>query len=204
MEATLQRIIRKLELNENAVSTIIGGLVLLIVAVLFINYFSQSEIKQNSVTESLPVENQTAPENLPGETSSAATSRYTVAANDTLWSIAESTYGDGYMWTEIARVNNMLNPDTITVGTSLDLPRKADIEQNVYTSSGPETIDSTSATDTDTQVSEYTVQRGDYLWSIAETIYNDGYRWTDIWQANQQQIPNPNILVVGLTLTIPS
>jgi nucleoid-associated protein YgaU len=47
---------------------------------------------------------------------------YTVQAGDTLWSIAERRYNDGYRWLEIARTNKLTNPDVIHVGNVLRLP----------------------------------------------------------------------------------
>jgi len=49
---------------------------------------------------------------------------YTVVAGDTLWSIAVRTYADGYKWTEIAKANNLSNPDLIHAGNVLKLPKK--------------------------------------------------------------------------------
>jgi len=48
---------------------------------------------------------------------------YKVIKGDNLWSIALRTYGDGYRWTEIAKVNNLKNPNLIHPGNTLKLPR---------------------------------------------------------------------------------
>lgn len=48
---------------------------------------------------------------------------YTVTKSDNLWKIAVRAYGDGYRWVEIARENNLVNPDVIHPGTVLRLPR---------------------------------------------------------------------------------
>lgn len=50
-------------------------------------------------------------------------SQYTVVKGDHLWAIAVKTYGDGYRWVEIARENNLTNPDLIHPGNILTLPR---------------------------------------------------------------------------------
>lgn len=52
--------------------------------------------------------------------------------------------------------------------------------------------------------SQYTVSKGDSLWSIAKQQLGSGYRWTEIYEANKDQIKNPNLLHVGQQLTIPS
>ncbi len=55
--------------------------------------------------------------------SSIKESAYIVQKDDNLWDIAVRAYGDGYKWTEIAKVNNLSNPDLIFSGNSLKLPR---------------------------------------------------------------------------------
>ena len=48
---------------------------------------------------------------------------YTVEKGDYLWEIAVRAYGDGYKWVEIAKANNLVNPDVIHSGNVLKLPR---------------------------------------------------------------------------------
>lgn len=47
----------------------------------------------------------------------------------------------------------------------------------------------------------YTVKENDNLWKISEEMYGTGYNWVDIVSANK--ISNPNVLFVGVELTIP-
>lgn len=48
---------------------------------------------------------------------------YTVTGGDSLWNIAIRTYGDGYRWVDIARENNLANPNLIHNGNIFTLPR---------------------------------------------------------------------------------
>jgi nucleoid-associated protein YgaU len=48
---------------------------------------------------------------------------YTVVKGDNLWNISVRAYGDGYKWVELARLNNLSNPDLIYPGNVLNLPR---------------------------------------------------------------------------------
>lgn len=50
-------------------------------------------------------------------------SSYTVQKGDYLWEIAVRAYGDGFKWTEIAKANNLANPDLIFSGNVLKIPR---------------------------------------------------------------------------------
>lgn len=47
---------------------------------------------------------------------------YTVVRGDTLWGIAQKFYGNGSRYPEIARANNIANPDIIHVGQKLLIP----------------------------------------------------------------------------------
>ncbi|MFN3319794.1 MAG: 5'-nucleotidase C-terminal domain-containing protein [Allorhizobium sp.] len=49
---------------------------------------------------------------------------YKVVAGDSLWKIAEATYGDGLMWSKIAEANTLRNPNVISIGRELQLPAK--------------------------------------------------------------------------------
>lgn len=50
-------------------------------------------------------------------------STYTTVRGDHLWGIAVRAYQDGYRWTEIAKANNLAQPDLIHPGNVLTLPR---------------------------------------------------------------------------------
>ena len=51
----------------------------------------------------------------------------------------------------------------------------------------------------------YTVQGGDSLFSIAQRAYGNGADWQIIYDANKQTIgPNPNVIRIGEVLTIPT
>lgn len=49
--------------------------------------------------------------------------------------------------------------------------------------------------------STYTIKPGDDLWSISENVYQDGYKWIEISNANK--LENPGLIHVGNKLTIP-
>ena len=51
---------------------------------------------------------------------------------------------------------------------------------------------------------EHKIQRGDRLWGISEKFYQNVYLWPNIYRANLNAIPNPDILVSGIMLHIPA
>lgn len=50
-------------------------------------------------------------------------SQYVVTRGDNLWTIALRAYGDGFKWVQIAKTNNLTNPNIIHSGLRLQIPR---------------------------------------------------------------------------------
>jgi nucleoid-associated protein YgaU len=102
---------------------------------------------------------------------------YTVVAGDTLRGIAQRFYGDGSQWPVIHNANRdqIDNPDVIFPSSVLRIP----------------------STD------QYTVVAGDTLRSIAHRFYGDETQWPRIFEANRDQIDNPDEIFPGQVLNIP-
>lgn len=49
----------------------------------------------------------------------------------------------------------------------------------------------------------YTVKSGDSLSKIAKQFYGDAKKWPQIFEANRDQITNPDMIKPGQTLRIP-
>jgi hypothetical protein len=49
----------------------------------------------------------------------------------------------------------------------------------------------------------HTVRPGEWLQRLARQYYGDARHWTVIWEANRQQLPDPDLLRPGQILTIP-
>ena len=50
--------------------------------------------------------------------------KYTIKKGDNLWNIAVRAYGDGFRYVEIAKANNLINPNLIHSDNVLEIPRK--------------------------------------------------------------------------------
>jgi nucleoid-associated protein YgaU len=115
--------------------------------------------------------------------------QYTVIRGDCLWRISaqDAHYGHGRYWTRIYQANRdqINNPDLIYPGQVFLIPA-AGWRPTV----GP---------------NQYMVERGDCLWSIAamDAHYNDGTKWTMIYEANRDQIRNPDYILPGWILNVP-
>lgn len=55
-------------------------------------------------------------------TAQAAASKYVVEKGDSLWKIAAEKYGDGALWSRIAKANTLKHPNHIEIGEELELP----------------------------------------------------------------------------------
>ncbi len=150
-------------------------------------------------------------------TSSENKDLYVVKAGDTLWTIAEARYKDGYKWVEIAKANNLSNPNSIEEGNRLTLPEvgaKVVIEAPkisitiAHSTSTPQAPTQKPQSTNDVKTNQekissksYTVVAGDNLWDIAVRAYGDGYRWVDI--AKENKLANPDLIHPGNKFTIP-
>lgn len=118
-----------------------------------------------------------------------------VKSGETLWSIAEKYYGSGFNAADLAEKNQISNPDLIEEGQKIIIPS---ISPKIPTR-GKVSQEQTKKVTSFQQ--RYTVEKGDYLWKIAEKVYGDGHLWIKIAQANN--IKNPDIIPVGTQLFIP-
>lgn len=50
---------------------------------------------------------------------------------------------------------------------------------------------------------EYTIQKGDSLWMIAQRELGNGYRWKYLYEINKDKLKNPNKLKAGTKIVIP-
>src|ERR1700730_12446521 len=104
--------------NQSKVSMVLGALIILIIGILISNYFSKGKPSLRPAQQTQQQTTQTtdvSSNQLPG--------KYTVKEGDTLFTIADKYYKDGYKYTEIAKINNLANPDVLEKGQVLDIPK---------------------------------------------------------------------------------
>ena len=182
--------------EESYISLVIGVVVVLLVAgglVFFLKGRSTTDTSsvQYKPTIDLPQEKGTGqlPFNLP--------TSYEIKEGDNLWSISEKFYKSGYNWIDIAKVNNLSEPESIHTGNKLVIPNVKPIVVDKIEQTGPvKTVLSKQITG-----STYKIQKGDYLWDISVRAYGDGYQWVKIAKANN--LTNPDLIFSGNVLKIP-
>ena len=172
------------ETPDSYVSLALGLAVVLVVGMITFNYF-KAKIQPGTTESEQKAQTTQEVTTLPA--------KYSVAEGDTLWSIAEKYYKSGYNWVDVQKANDLTNPDLIETGQALIIPDAKPITV-------PAGAVSSASTGT-TEKKQYTVIRGDDLWSIAIKVYNDGYKWTDIAKANN--LTNPDVIHAGNVLMVP-
>ena len=192
MENKLKRILKTLKINESLISTIMGGVVIVVVGVLMINYFKSinrvEDIGSGEEIASVQIIEGEKPDNLP--------ITYIVEKGDNLWRIAEEFYKSGYNFVDIVAANQIADANQIEVGTELTIPQVEVKKLTVSTEINKAVIT--------IEGDSYTTVINDSLWNIAVRAYGDGYAWTKIYEANKTDIGiNPNLIAKGMTLAIP-
>jgi len=183
---------KKTNITESYISMGLGLLVVIIAGIILFNFVTKRDQKLTlpgiqTTSEEQAAQNQNT---APSETMSG---KHKVAEGETLWAIAEKYYGSGYNWVTIAKANNLSNANYVTKDQELTLPQAEKIM--------PPGQGTAQAGTPSVKAETYTVAKGDSLWSIAMSMYNDGYAWTKIAQANN--LANPNLIHVGNVLSIP-
>lgn len=219
----LDKIEEKAQANQSKVSLILGGLIILVIGLLIFNYFNKGKSSLGPAQQAQQQEKQdVSKDNLPGS--------YTVKEEDTLFTIAEKYYDNGSRFSEIAKANNISDPNQIEAGLVLQIPKPE--SQLAKASTTPEPTSTPEASpQEDKQLAEkaektseesmgtgtgggdstiwgskiegntYTVSEGDWLSTIAGRAYGDIYVFEKIAQANN--IADPDHIEPGMVLTIP-
>jgi nucleoid-associated protein YgaU len=152
-------------------------------------------------------------------TTAATSEEYVIKEGDTLDGIAQRTLGGKSYAGKILEANPGLKPTALRPGKTIKLPKieKALIEKpeeastakDTPASKAPEVKAETAPKATETAVKSvngqkiYTVQVGDTLSGISVKVYNTSRHYQKIYEANKDEIGDPNTLQVGLNLVMP-
>lgn len=190
----MQRLQNELKLNQSYLSLFLGLVIILITGILVFNFFKKEEANLGPAQQTETALKDVEPGNLPG--------KYTVKEGDTLFSIAQTYYQDGYKFSSIAQVNKLADENNITAGQVLDIPKIETITGTVVANDlgTGGAVNQTIWGETITG-DTYTVVEGDWLSTIAGRAYGDIMAYSKIAQANN--ISNPNLIQPGMVLTLP-
>jgi nucleoid-associated protein YgaU len=170
---------------DSYISLILGLAVVLLIGALAYNFSTRKPAAEITKTATQTATESAVMTDLP--------TSHTVKAGETLWTIAETYYKSGYNWVDIQKANSIANPDDITVGQNLTIPKAEVISVGQ--------ISAASTENTGPKDTKYTVVKGDSLWTIAVNEYGNGFKWNDIAKANN--LTDPNIIHPGDIFVLP-
>jgi nucleoid-associated protein YgaU len=88
------------------------------------------------------------------------------------------------------------------VSSTEEIRKQADFSNVQSSVSSTEEITASTASDSSQQ--SYTVEKGDTLSAIAKQFYGKSSAWRDIFEANRDQIDDPDRIFPGQVLKIPA
>lgn len=169
---------------------VLGLIVVLIVGSLVVSYLRN---KKGSVPDELLNQNNQVENQI---------KTHTVAKGESLWSLAEKYYGDGFKWTEIATENEIANASVITEGQELTIPDlDINTDENLAAESRENLLSGSENSVESITAATYEVVKGDNLWTISIRAYGDGYKWVEI--AKENKLANPDLIHPGNVFVLP-
>lgn len=122
--------------------------------------------------------------------------QHTVQKGETFESIAKKYYGVSGRGSVIAKANPMTDPNRLTAGRVIQVPKDpGNIQGQPVQPKPPPPAPAPE---------EYVVQQGDTLSAIAQEVYGDSRLWRTIFDANRDQLPKETSLRAGQRLRIPT
>ncbi len=133
----------------------------------------------------------------------AAAKVHVVAAGETLSEISQKYYPSSKFWRQLMTFNG-LESESIHTGQKIKIPSLHDLGiENDQTKVAPTEVAKTPSADAPKPGATYTVRHGDDLMKIAKQVYKDVTRWPDIWIANREKLPTPDVSE-GMVLALPN
>lgn len=149
--------------------------------------------------------------------------RHDVREGESIYRIAQETYGDGKLWPKLVEYNKgkMSANGSVREGVTLLLPPKeallgkplpsapSDSEVAPRARTTPESrLESKPAVKPESKPDKtgrtYVVQKGDSLSEIAQRQLGSSRRWLELVELNKSTLPDADSLVVGMTLKLPA
>lgn len=131
---------------------------------------------------------------------------HVVRADDTLYSIAILYYGDGSLWPQLAAYNIDRVPQNLQIGPGLQLriPARDVLLGPAEPTRTPGAGQSGAETAGSSEYISYTVTTGDTLTELAQDYMGSTRRWQELYDLNREVIRDPDRLIIGTVIRIPS
>lgn len=196
----IKSILKFFKLNENTISTVTGGIVVVVIAGLIFNYFRTANLKS---WQGILLSDKEAATTVANSQSDKVIATYKVVKGDDLWHIAEKFYRSGYNYVDIMKENKIFGSGVIVPDQELRIP-KVEAKMITVVETNVVAVKTEVKVATSISVGEYTTQKGDSYWSIAVRAYGDGYQWPKIYWANKALFSNPDLIFADTKILIPA
>jgi len=123
-----------------------------------------------------------------------------VRGGESLSSICQHCYGDASLAKELARYNEIADPNSIRTGHRLRIPDAADL---VRGRARPPTVPGDQRIQPPLRQRTYTVRKDDNLSKIARRLLGSGTKYWAIYEHNRDVLASPDDLRPGMVLKIP-
>ncbi|MEE9391107.1 MAG: LysM peptidoglycan-binding domain-containing protein [Planctomycetota bacterium] len=147
------------------------------------------KIRANGAGKSVPLS-----DNAEERTNSVRTTK--VGANETFSHIAKRIWGDATLYRPLVKANPKLNPRNLRAGQTVIIPPRG----------GRSAVKNVAVKDEPAPSGKgrfHTVAAHETLGAIARRYYRSENKWKRIFEANRDQLRNPNVVKKGLVLRIP-
>lgn len=133
---------------------------------------------------------------------------HVVAEGESLSSICGARFGDQTLAAELARYNELSDPDRVRIGHKLRIPSAGDLVRGRPAPAAGAAPPVTPPVAAPQRVAEakprtYTVKEGDVLSEIASRLLGSSRQYLAIYEANRDILESPDALQAGMTLKIP-
>jgi nucleoid-associated protein YgaU len=145
----------------------------------------------------------------PGDAERLPYTVHVVSAGESLSSICAARFADRSLAVELARYNELADPDRVRIGKRLRIPSAADLVRGRPAPahappSAPAAVAASPAPrETSDSPRTYTVKEGDVLSEIASRLLGSSRKYLVIYEHNRDILDSPDAIQAGMTLRIP-
>jgi nucleoid-associated protein YgaU len=138
----------------------------------------------------------------PQQTQNLPYTIHTVTKGDTFTSICRMHYGDDSLLQDLARFNDIDDPNTIRIGQAIRIPAASTLVRGTTVADLPQT-NQTPTPPAAPKTRPYTIQENDSLSVIAQRELGTAKRYLEIYELNRDLLDSPDDVVVGQTIKLP-
>lgn len=145
----------------------------------------------------------------PTSPSAQTLATHEVQPRESMMAIARRYYGDGKLAKQLARFNNIDDPDTVRAGAKLRLPTYEQLTGRSAPTgtpnvpAAPTRTASNETTSPALRTTTYTIKPGETLSQIASKVMGSSKKWEELYSMNVDVIDDPDNVKAGTVLKVP-